>query len=85
MSLFGGELLSTFAFGLGHSLGPVFVAELVPSKIRGICLSLVVSLALYGVSGYLTGFFMQNTMIVLDPWVNSAAVLACSSWPDDMA
>lgn len=40
--LFGGKLLGTFGFGLGHSLGPVFVAELAPPKMRGICLSLVV-------------------------------------------
>lgn len=41
--LFGGKLLSTFGFGLGHSLGPVFVAELAPTSLRGICLTLIVS------------------------------------------
>ncbi|KAJ5701945.1 hypothetical protein N7488_009493 [Penicillium malachiteum] len=30
LQIFGGKLLSTFGFGLGHSLGPVFVAELAP-------------------------------------------------------
>lgn len=40
--LFGGKLLSCFGFGLGHSLGPVFVAELAPVKLRGVCLALVV-------------------------------------------
>lgn len=44
LHLFGGKLLGTFGFGLGHSLGPVFVAEMAPVKLRGICLALVVSL-----------------------------------------
>ncbi|KAJ5102557.1 hypothetical protein N7532_003086 [Penicillium argentinense] len=46
--LFGGKLLSTFGFGLGHSLGPVFVAELAPPKVRGICLSLVNTMIVLG-------------------------------------
>lgn len=41
--LFGGKLLGAFGFGLGHSLGPVYVAELAPVKLRGVCLALVVS------------------------------------------
>lgn len=43
ITLFGGKLLGTFGFGLGHSLGPVFVAEMAPNKLRGTCLILVVS------------------------------------------
>lgn len=43
MSLFGGKILGTFGFGLGHSLGPVFVAEMAPNKLRGTCLILIVS------------------------------------------
>lgn len=43
LMLFAGKVVSTFGFGLGHSLGPVFVAELAPVKMRGICLALVVS------------------------------------------
>jgi MFS family permease len=46
--LFGGKLLSTFGFGLGHSLGPVFVAELALPKVRGICLSLVNTMIVLG-------------------------------------
>lgn len=42
MHLFGSKLVATFGFGLGHSLGPVFVAEMAPVKLRGICLVLVV-------------------------------------------
>jgi MFS transporter, SP family, general alpha glucoside:H+ symporter len=42
--LFGGKLVSCFGFGLGHSLGPVYVAELAPVKLRGVCLALVVSI-----------------------------------------
>jgi MFS family permease len=41
-TLFGGKLLGTFGFGLGHSLGPVFVAEMAPVKLRGVCLALIV-------------------------------------------
>lgn len=43
MMLFGGKLMATLGFGLGHSLAPVFVAELAPVKLRGFCLTLVVS------------------------------------------
>ncbi|KPM36574.1 hypothetical protein AK830_g10004 [Neonectria ditissima] len=39
--IFGGKLMSTLGFGLGHSLGPVFVAELAPTKMRGVCLVLI--------------------------------------------
>ncbi|KAH7126081.1 maltose permease [Dactylonectria macrodidyma] len=39
--IFGGKLVSTLGFGLGHSLGPVFVAELAPTKMRGVCLVLI--------------------------------------------
>ena len=42
MQLFGGKLVSCFGFGLGHSLGPVYVAELAPPQFRGTLLSLVV-------------------------------------------
>ncbi|CZR58888.1 uncharacterized protein PAC_08780 [Phialocephala subalpina] len=46
--LFGGKLLSTFGFGLGHSLGPVFVAELAPTSLRGICLTLINTMIVIG-------------------------------------
>lgn len=42
IQLFGGKQLACFGFGLGHSLGPVFVAELAPPQFRGFLLSLVV-------------------------------------------
>lgn len=45
LMLFAGKVVSTLGFGLGHSLGPVFVAELAPVKMRGICLALVVSVS----------------------------------------
>ncbi|KAM0278793.1 hypothetical protein ACHAQH_004984 [Verticillium albo-atrum] len=35
MMLFGGKVVATLGFGLGHSLGPVLVAELAPVKMRG--------------------------------------------------
>jgi len=41
--LFGGKFVSSFGFGLGHTLAPVYVAEIAPDAIRGICLTLVVS------------------------------------------
>ena len=43
MMLFGGKFVSTFGFGLGHTLAPVYVAEIAPDSIRGVCLALVVS------------------------------------------
>ncbi|CEL06517.1 hypothetical protein ASPCAL09692 [Aspergillus calidoustus] len=48
MQLFGGKLLGAFGFGLGHSLGPVFVAELAPVKVRGLCLALVNTMIVLG-------------------------------------
>ncbi|KAF5001208.1 hypothetical protein FDECE_11028 [Fusarium decemcellulare] len=41
LMLFAGKVVSTLGFGLGHSLGPVFVAELAPVKMRGLCLALL--------------------------------------------
>ncbi|KAM5373899.1 hypothetical protein ACJZ2D_006728 [Fusarium nematophilum] len=41
MMLFAGKVVATLGFGLGHSLGPVFVAELAPVQMRGLCLALV--------------------------------------------
>ncbi|KAL8303128.1 hypothetical protein RB597_005251 [Gaeumannomyces tritici] len=46
--LFGGKLISTVGFGVGHSLGPVFVAELAPVKMRGLCLVLVNTMIVLG-------------------------------------
>lgn len=43
VQLFSGKLLGTFGYGLGHALGPVFVAELAPNQMRGPCLALIVS------------------------------------------
>lgn len=54
LNLFGGKLLGTFGFGLGHSLGPVFVAEMAPNKLRGTCLVLIVSVCLSVSSTWLT-------------------------------
>ncbi|KAK4234234.1 general substrate transporter [Achaetomium macrosporum] len=48
LQFFGGKLLSCFGFGLGHSLGPVYVAELAPVKMRGICLALVNTMIVVG-------------------------------------
>ncbi|KAL4885970.1 hypothetical protein BJY04DRAFT_205208 [Aspergillus karnatakaensis] len=43
-----GKLVSTLGFGLGHSLGPVFVAELAPTKMRGLCLVLINTMIVLG-------------------------------------
>lgn len=43
MMLFAGKFISSFGFGLGHTLAPVYVAEIAPDSIRGVCLVLVVS------------------------------------------
>ncbi|KLU87077.1 maltose permease, partial [Magnaporthiopsis poae ATCC 64411] len=46
--LFGGKLVSTVGYGVGHSLGPVFVAEMAPVKMRGLCLVLVNTMIVLG-------------------------------------
>jgi SP family general alpha glucoside:H+ symporter-like MFS transporter len=43
MMLIGGKLISILGYGLGHALSHVYVAEIVPDNLRGICLTLVVS------------------------------------------
>lgn len=43
LMLFGGKLVATLGLGIGHSVAPVFVSELAPSSLRGICLALIVS------------------------------------------
>ncbi|KAF6816801.1 maltose permease [Colletotrichum sojae] len=48
MQIFGGKIVACFGFGLGHSLGPVFVAELAPVKVRGTCLALVNTMIVIG-------------------------------------
>ncbi|PLB46475.1 maltose permease [Aspergillus steynii IBT 23096] len=46
--IFGGKLISTMGFGLGHSLAPVFVAEISPDSIRGISLILINTMIVLG-------------------------------------
>ena len=43
LMLFGGKLVSSVGFGLAHAIAPVYVAEIAPDMLRGICLTLVVS------------------------------------------
>lgn len=48
MTIFGGKLISMLEFGLGHSLAPVFVAEIAPDYIRGFCLILINTMFIVG-------------------------------------
>ncbi|KAF4931802.1 General alpha-glucoside permease [Colletotrichum viniferum] len=48
MQIFGGKIVACFGFGWGHSLGPVFVAELAPVRMRGTCLALVNTMIVIG-------------------------------------
>ena len=48
MILFGGKLISTLGYGMGHALSPVFVAEIAPNELRGVCLILVNSMVVIG-------------------------------------
>ncbi|EEY16599.1 maltose permease [Verticillium alfalfae VaMs.102] len=41
MTIFGGKLVSTLGFGLGHVLAPVFIAKIAPKELRGACLTLI--------------------------------------------
>ncbi|KAK1623825.1 maltose permease [Colletotrichum phormii] len=52
LKLFGGKLISTVGYGLGHALGPVYVAEIAPDALRGGSDSLI----------------LINTMIVIGQW-----------------
>ncbi|KAG7116774.1 Sugar transport protein MST3 like [Verticillium longisporum] len=48
ITIFGGKLVSTLGFGLGHVLAPVFVAEIAPDELRGICLTLINTMIVLG-------------------------------------
>ncbi|KAJ0269148.1 hypothetical protein Brms1b_013224 [Colletotrichum noveboracense] len=48
MMLFGGKLISTVGYGLGHTLGPVYVAEIAPDSLRGVCLILINTMIVLG-------------------------------------
>lgn len=48
MILFGGKLISTLGYKMGHALSPVFVAEIAPNELRGLCLILVNSMVIIG-------------------------------------
>ncbi|KAI1334133.1 general substrate transporter [Xylariaceae sp. FL0016] len=48
LELFGTKLVSSIGFGLGHALAPVFVAELAPVQLRGVCLALVNTMIVLG-------------------------------------
>jgi SP family general alpha glucoside:H+ symporter-like MFS transporter len=48
LMLFGGKVVSTLGFGLGQSVAPVFISEIAPSSMRGICLALIVNVHCIG-------------------------------------
>ncbi|KAK7424203.1 hypothetical protein QQZ08_008691 [Neonectria magnoliae] len=48
MMIFGGKLISTVGYGMGHALAPMFVAEIAPDDIRGFCLILVNAMIVLG-------------------------------------
>lgn len=48
LMLFGGKLISTVGYGLGHALGPVYVAEIAPDSLRGVCLILINTMIVIG-------------------------------------
>ncbi|KAK7424345.1 hypothetical protein QQX98_000613 [Neonectria punicea] len=48
MMIFGGKLISTVGYGMGHALAPLFVAEIAPDDIRGFCLILVNTMIVLG-------------------------------------
>ncbi|KAK1727034.1 maltose permease [Colletotrichum acutatum] len=48
LMLFGGKLISTVGYGLGHALGPVYVAEIAPNSLRGVCLILINTMIVIG-------------------------------------
>ncbi|KAK9327506.1 general substrate transporter [Lipomyces starkeyi] len=61
MMLFGGKILSGLGYGLGHSIGPVFVAEIAPVRFRGVCLSIInVTITLGQWCNALAIYFCQN-------------------------
>ncbi|KAL4811789.1 general substrate transporter [Aspergillus spinulosporus] len=48
LMLFSGKVVATLGFGIGHSVAPVFISEIAPSSIRGICLALINTMIVCG-------------------------------------
>ncbi|KAH7146608.1 maltose permease [Dactylonectria estremocensis] len=48
LMLFGGKLVSAIGFGVAHAIAPVYVAEIAPDMLRGICLILVNAMVVIG-------------------------------------
>ncbi|KAJ4249856.1 hypothetical protein NW762_012199 [Fusarium torreyae] len=46
--LFGGKFVSAVGFGMAHTIAPVYVAEIAPDVLRGICLVLVNAMVVIG-------------------------------------
>ncbi|KIW64073.1 hypothetical protein PV04_09031 [Phialophora macrospora] len=73
MVIFGGKFVSAVGFGLAHVIGPVYVAEIAPDKLRGICLTLVnamivigswvCALVAYGVSHMTTDWSWRSLLL----------------------
>ncbi|RNJ59381.1 hypothetical protein D7B24_002759 [Verticillium nonalfalfae] len=48
MTIFGGKLVSSLGFGLGHVLAPVFIAKIASDELRGACLTLINNMIVLG-------------------------------------
>ncbi|KAL2203661.1 maltose permease [Sarocladium strictum] len=48
LQIFGGKLIGTVGFGIGHVLAPVYVAEIAPDELRGTCLTLINTMIVAG-------------------------------------
>ncbi|CZR68320.1 related to MFS alpha-glucoside transporter [Phialocephala subalpina] len=73
MMLFGGKFVSTFGFGLGHTLAPVYVAEIAPDSIRGVCLALVNGMIVIG--QWLCALVGYGTSHIQNDWAWRALLL----------
>lgn len=84
ITLFGGKLLASIGFGLGEFTSPVFVAEIAPDHLRGVCLALIVRLPSTSAAPRPRQIWLgtdqgrvQNTMIVIGQWASSLTVYGC--------
>lgn len=59
LEIFGGKFISSFGFGIGQAIAPVYVAEIAPDELRGFCLILVVSRDSLSVALGLSGLLIR--------------------------
>ncbi|KAJ4204142.1 hypothetical protein NW759_014979 [Fusarium solani] len=83
LTLFGGKFVSAIGFGLAHAISPVYVAEIAPDMLRGICLILVNAMVVIGT--WTCSLVTYGTSHIKTDWAWRALLLSQLLFPVIMA